>query len=470
MESILGYAVVAIKVLALFGAAIFVHEFGHYWVARRCKMVVLEFAIGFGPKMFSWMVNGVAWSLRWIPAGGFVKLPQMVTSEAIEGKSDGSVPPAEPWKRICVAFAGPAMNVAFAFAIALFLYFFGVPVLQNDAVIGRVTAESPEGQVGIQAKDRIVAINGQKVKSWQDVSIEVLTARSNIVQVTFDRSGTALTVPLPTKTSETLGGMKYLDLEPLERPVIGAVEPTMPAGKVGLKSGDQFVSFDGVHVINQDHLIELVRKGEGRSCEVVIERDQQRLTYQITPIYDSVNKRGRIGISFAAGHYVLQRPGPTPMQQFNEVFSLLGKTVTALWYSSETGVKASDMSGPVGILGSLAVEVRTDFRRALKFMVLLNLNLAILNLLPLPVLDGGHILMALYELITRRRVSVRIQEVATTVFALALISFMLYVSFFDVTKRLPIFKALLSQESVVDPSRSSGAPSSNTAPASVPTR
>ena len=462
MEAFLGYLLIALVVLLLFGAAIFVHEFGHYWVARRCGMVVLEFAIGFGPKVLSWTVQGIQWSLRWIPAGGFVKLPQMLTSEAIEGKADGTIPPASPWKRIAVAAAGPAMNLVFAFAIASILYFIGLPVLQNDPIIGRVAPDSPEGRAGVQAQDRIVAVNGTAVKSWQEVSMEVIVARSTNVDVTFERAGKRITVPLPTKASSALGDMKFLDLEPLEKPIIGGLDPEMPAAKVGLLPGDKFYSFDGVYVANQDHLVELVGKSQGKECEVVVERDGKRLSFRVTPIYDSSLKPPRIGIAFAGGHYVVQRPGPTPIEQFREVFQMLSKTVFALYHSSETGVKAKDMSGPVGILGSLAVEAKTDFRRALRFMVLVNLNLAILNLLPLPVLDGGHILMALYEIVTRRRVSVRLQEVLTMGFAVLLISFMAYVTYFDITKRVPLFKALLSQDSVVDPSKSNATP--NAAP------
>lgn len=462
MESLLGSLLIGLMVIGLFGSAIFVHEFGHYWVARRCKLIVLEFAIGFGPKIVSWTFQGIQWSLRWIPAGGFVKLPQMLTSEAIEGKADTSVPPVSPWKRIAVAFAGPAMNVIFALVIACVLYVIGLPVLQNDPVIGRVSPESPEGKAGVKAMDRIVAINGAPVKSWQDISMEVVVARSNIIQVTFLREGQRLTFPLPTKSNSALGDMKFLDLEPLEKPVVGGLDPEMPAAKAGLKPGDKFLSFDGIYVASQEHLVELVGKSKGKECSVEVERNGERLTFKVTPVMDESLKRPRIGIAFAGGHYVVQRPGPTPAAQFAEVFNMLQKTVVALWHSSETGVKARDMSGPVGIIGSLAVEAKTDFRRALRFMVLVNLNLAILNLLPLPVLDGGHILMALYEVITRRKVSVRLQEYATVTFAVLLLSFMVYVTYFDITKRVPLFKALLSQDSVVDTSKTTSGSSTNT--------
>ena len=123
---ILNFVYVIAAVIFLFGAAVFVHEFGHYWVARRRGLKVEEFAIGFGPKILSWTRDGVVYSWRWIPAGGFVKLPQMVTSEALEGTSEAGkeeIPPASPFSKILVAVAGPFMNIVFAFVIAVAIYF-----------------------------------------------------------------------------------------------------------------------------------------------------------------------------------------------------------------------------------------------------------------------------------------------------------------------------------------------------------
>ena len=135
---------VVVAVLVLFGAAIFIHEFGHFWVARKLGMKVEEFAIGFGPKVCSWKHDGVEYSLRCIPAGGFVKLPQMITSETLEGHTTENVPPAPPLHKILVAFAGPFMNVVFAFAIAIFIYFVGLPMPVNPPVIGYVEPGSVE--------------------------------------------------------------------------------------------------------------------------------------------------------------------------------------------------------------------------------------------------------------------------------------------------------------------------------------
>jgi regulator of sigma E protease len=165
----------------------------------------------------------------------------------------------------------------------------------------------------------------------------------------------------------------------------------------------------------------------------------------------------------------VQQPGPTPWANFVDVWNKTIGTIGALIYSKQTGVGAKDLSGPVGIFAMLAAQVSTDYRLALNFLVLLNINLAILNLLPIPVLDGGHILMALFEKIRGRPLSLRFIEYATTGFALLLISFMLYVTFFDL-KRLPLIRLLFDRETRIEqPASVPVAPSSPADPVPAPT-
>src|SRR5688500_8718192 len=155
MSVIFFWLYVIAAVILLFGAAVFVHEWGHYWMARRRGLKVEAFAIGFGPKIFGWRKDGIDYSWRWIPAGGFVRIPQMITSEALEGEqAEEPLPPASPLSKILVAFAGPFMNIVFAFVIASVLYFTGLPVLFDPSIIGYVDPNSPEGKLGIREGDR----------------------------------------------------------------------------------------------------------------------------------------------------------------------------------------------------------------------------------------------------------------------------------------------------------------------------
>jgi regulator of sigma E protease len=170
MELILTYILVGVAVVLMFGASIFVHELGHFLMALWRGMRVEAFAIGLGPKIWSQVRNGMDYSFRWIPAGGFVRLPQMFTSETLEGAAKNEeVPPAPPGSKILVAFAGPAMNVVFAFLVATVIYFVGLPVQVDPSIVGYVEPDSPEAKLGIQQGDRIVAVDGKRVNSWQDV-------------------------------------------------------------------------------------------------------------------------------------------------------------------------------------------------------------------------------------------------------------------------------------------------------------
>ncbi len=452
MEAILNWIYVGVAVLVLFGASIFVHEYGHFWMARRRGMKIDGFSIGFGPKIVSWMDrHGVEWALRWIPAGGFVKLPQMITSEAIEGKAEDNVPAASPLSRILVAVAGPLMNVAFAFVIATLVWRVGLPVPVNPSVIGYVEPNSAEEKLGIKPGDRIISVGGRLVGSWQEVQQFTALALTNVLPVEIDRGGVRATYQLKAEPVPGFG-LKVLNLDPRDHPVVSQVLPGSAAEAAGLHKDDQFVSFAGIPVVGQSQLVELIRQRGGQASPVELLRGTNRIKLSVTPRIDPTEKIGRIGVELSPSKtvvYTLQKPGPTPVEQVKGVLVMMRDVFVALLHPKETGVRPKDMSGPAGILGKLAVDVNTDLRLALAFMVMLNLNLAILNLLPLPVLDGGHITMALYEIVARRRVSPRFQEYATMTFAVMLLSFMLYVTFFDLS-RASLFRRMFQQKTVIE--------------------
>lgn len=436
--------------ILLFGAAVFVHEFGHYWVARRRGMKVEEFAIGFGPKILSWTRDGVLYSWRWIPAGGFVKLPQMITSEAMEGSSGAvDIPPASPLSKILVAFAGPFMNVVFAFVIAAVIYLVGLPELVNPPFVGPVDADSPEAKMGIREGDKVLSVNGEPVKSWQDMQSITMLALTNVLPVVVEREGKTNLYYLTAKVNEDAGvTVKLLNLVPRAHPVIHRVVANGPAEKAGLKKDDEVISFGGIPVLSPDQLIKLIKKNGNIPTDVGIWRAKQKMTIKVTPMLDPDKNCGRIQAEIGSSSkmdYIEKRPGPTPWAQIVDVWQKTVSTIQALFHSKQSGVGISDLSGPPGILAMLAAQIKTDFRLALSFLVLLNINLAILNLLPIPVLDGGHIAIALVESAIRRPIHVRVLEYTTTAFAVLLISFMLYVSFNDFL-RFKLFKSMFQSE------------------------
>jgi regulator of sigma E protease len=289
-----------------------------------------------------------------------------------------------------------------------------------------------------------------------DVQRYTALSRSSSAAVGIERNGATTVYTLPL-TNNTQFGLKLLNLEPRDHPSVEKVIPGNPAEKAGLRVDDVFISFAGVPVVSQVQLVELIEKRSDKPSDVEVLRQGAHIHLTVTPKLDPQTQAGRIGVLLSPGkvaEYVVQYPGPTPWENVSQVLSLLADTAGALIHHQQTGVGAKDMTGPLGIMGKLASDAKADIRLALNFMVMVNLNLAILNLLPIPVLDGGHIMLACYELITRRRISARLQETVTMTFAVALISFMLYVTFFDVTRRGPLIKALLKQETVIENSGS----------------
>jgi regulator of sigma E protease len=441
---------VVVAVLLLFGAAVFVHEYGHYWMALRRGLRIEGFSIGFGPKIVSWMRDGVEWSWRWIPAGGFVKLPQMVTSDALEGKAADPVeqlPAVSPRSKILVAFAGPFMNVLFGIAIAFFLWGVGIPVPVNPPIIGYVDPGSPEAKFGIQPGDEILSVDGKPISSWHDVQETTILARSTNLAVVITRPGKFTnTYELTTVVSEALG-LKILNLDPRDHPVIKRVQDGSAAEAAGLKAGDEILVFAQVPLHGADQFIKLIQKCPGETRDIVVKRDGQRTTLKVTPRLDSSAKVGRIGAEIGAGKPVYRIEHIPPWVQISTVVERTISTFSALAHSKQTGVGLKDLSGPPGILALLAAYVNSDWRLALSFLVLLNINLAVINLFPMPVLDGGHIVMALVERLFGRPLPNRLVEYTTTAFAVLLISFMLYVSFNDV-KRYSVFRSMFNSQGV----------------------
>ena len=455
--TILTIIYVVAAVFVLFGAAIFVHEFGHFWVARKLGMKVEEFAIGFGPKIYSWERGGIQYSLRWIPAGGFVKLPQMVTSEALEGQTTESVPPAPALHKILVAFAGPFMNVVFAFVMATIIYFVGLPVPVNPPIIGYVEPGSAEAKLGIQEGDVIKAVDGKTINSWQDVMIDTVVARTSTMPVVIEHDGKEHSYQLLATTDNAIG-LKMLNLDPRDHPQVMQVMSHTPADKAGLQAKDVILSFAGVPVASREQLIDLIHKRGGQATELRVQRGAQKITLSVTPTLDPETKFGQVGVMLGSDStqvYIVQKPGPTPWENVHGVVDQTFMVISALIHSHQTGVGPKDLTGPIGILSMLAVWVKTDYRLALNFLVLLNMNLAIINLLPIPVLDGGHIVMSLIgsfsfvRRIRRHPVSIKFVDYLITGFAMLLISFMLYVAFFDI-KRFPLFHAMFNSSAQIE--------------------
>ncbi len=439
-------------VLLLFGAAIFVHEWGHYFVARKCGMKVEEFAIGFGKILWKKEKDGILYTVRAIPAGGFVKLPQMLTSEALEGKNEEDtepLPEISPWAKIAVAVAGPIMNIVFAVVLATVIYYVGLPEMITPPVVGNLGEESSEYELGIREGDIVTKIDSEPIASWEEAYKLTALSLTNRFEVTFLRDNDEfIRVLTSTPVSDDIP-IRTLDLPSKYPPIVGRVLAGQAADEAGLKADDKIISLGEIPIGGQGQLIDELQKNGDKATEIVVHRDGENVPLPIKP--RMIEGKVMIGVQFGYGPrvYIERYPGPTPWENISEVGSLMWRTLYALFHKKETGVGVSDLSGPVGILAMLGAMVKTDYRLALNFLVLLNVNLAILNMLPIPVLDGGHTVMGFIEGIFRRKIPAKLQEWATTGFAVALISLMLYVTFHDVVMRRGIFVDMFNSDTEV---------------------
>ncbi len=429
------YAIVVM--LILFSACIFVHELGHFWIARRCGLKIDRFSIGFGPALWKTTRNGIEYRISAIPFGGYVMLPQMNPAEGIEGKASEpieSLPPVAPWKKILVAMAGPAMNIAFAAAIAGFISFHGIPSEESPEmlIVSHVMQDSPEMAAGLRNGDRIVAVDGARVTRLADVFEYLFTSTNESVPFVVKREGKTvkLAIKFDRDPAENIREPKF---RLGESTFIRKLETGMPAEKAGMKIGDQIVSVDGEPVLNMTQLVKMLGRHTGKPVQLDIIRNRQRQQVTVTPFYDEARKRGRIGVEIGFSPFLPKVTiYPGTLDQLTRPVVSVVRTLTALFHPRATGVTPDKLGGPPMIMYALTQQIKESFLNGIVWTLFLSVNLAILNLLPIPVLDGGHIVFAILEWIRRRPLQHRAVNVVWTGFALALISFMIFISVKDV--------------------------------------
>jgi len=424
-----------ILVLFLFGLTIFIHELGHFLVAKRRKLKIERFSIGFGPKMWGYKKDGIDYRVSWFPFGGYVALPQMSPMETVEGETESKaseLPPASPLSKILVALAGPSMNVVLAAIIACIIWQVGLAIPVNPPIVGWVEPGSREEQLGIHAGDRIVKIDGHEAKNWFDIQRLVALSLDSTVPFVIEQHGVAKEFLLETEFNHDFG-LKTINLYPEGHPFVKRVIANSPAEAAGVLSGDEFLAVDGVPISTRQELIDFISKKPKQPVDLRIMREGKAMVIMTTPRLEPDKNVGRIGVELEDRvDFEVVRPGPTPKTQFLEVAQMFGDTYYALFHYKQTGVGISSFSGPVGIAGGWWYEIRNGgITRGLKFAVLINLALAMFNLLPIPLLDGGHILFAVYEAIFRRPLPSRLVHAVSTMCAILLISFMLCVTVFD---------------------------------------
>jgi regulator of sigma E protease len=444
LAKVLHFLFIAFEVLAIFNLLIIVHELGHFLAARWRGLYIDEFGIWFGKPIWRKRINNVWYSLGSIPAGGFVKLPQLAPMDAIEGESDiprEALQPISPLDKIIVALAGPVFSILLAFAMATAVWIVGKPQNEIDSTtIGYVAKGGPADQAGLKPGDEVISVDGKNVTHFvsgtNSVKWAIIRSEGEKIAFRIKRDGNIQTIESgwvkPAQAGWHRPALREVQIGPRIKPGVGFVEPKSPADQAGVKIGDLITAINGQPVAELEQIEPFVAANAGGSLALTVLRGKENvaLTMALPALKPGEEKSGfDLGIGW--GRTTLSHP--SPWQQVSESATTIFRMVGAL-ASPKSDVKASHFSGPVGImkLYYTVFEAEDAWRLALGLSVLINVNLGLLNMLPFPVLDGGHIMLAIIESVRRKPVSVRVLEIVQTGCAVALIGFMLYVTFFDV--------------------------------------
>jgi len=393
------------------GVLVFVHELGHYLAARRIGVRVLKFSLGFGPRLIGFTRGDTEYCVSAIPLGGYVKMAGENADDPRSGQPDEFLSKTK-WQRFQVLIAGPLMNILLAVVVSAVVLMQGADVpayLDEPPVIGSVEKGSPAEKAGLAIGDRILTVDGRGVETWEAFDVAIGTTRPNReIIVTVLRDGSAASLPV---TPSAVGQFEvgHIGVYPKVHPRVRTVSAGDPADKAGVKPGDIVTAVNGEMVSFARQLSDAIGKNAGKPIVLSIVRGGKPIDLSVTPRQDG--SVGRIGISIGNE---MRRFEPTAFQAVKmsverswEMSGLILRTLGGL-LSGATSPK--QLMGPVGIAQLSGESAQEGWVSLLALLASISLNLGLLNLLPIPVLDGGHIFIMALEGVARRDFSVRVKE------------------------------------------------------------
>jgi regulator of sigma E protease len=418
------------------GVLIFVHEFGHFIMARRIGVRVLTFSLGFGPKLFAFKRGDTEYCVSAIPLGGYVKMAGETQEDARTGASDEFLSKSK-WQRFQVLVMGPVMNLLLAIVVMAFVLYQGAQVPAFDGeppIVGSFTEQSAARKAGVLIGDRIVAVDGRDVDTWEQFLMAVLAKPKREISLTIVRQGTPATV-LVVPDSVGKFEMGEIGVLPVMHPVVGGVEAGSAAAEAGLKPGDVVMAAAGERDVTINRFIEIVKTQLGKPLVLDIKRDGAMQRIEVTPrqMGDTV----RIGVGPILPYETrMIEPGPIEALQLSvqrnwEWSTLIVRTLGGL-VTRETSVK--QLMGPVAIAQVSGTAAEAGWIQLFSLMAMLSLNLGLLNLMPIPVLDGGHIAILAMEGLSRRDFSIKVKEKMLLVGFVLLLMLMVTVIYNDLTR------------------------------------
>ncbi|MDI5890154.1 sigma E protease regulator RseP [Halomonas rhizosphaerae] len=443
-----------LAVIVVLGLLITFHEFGHFWVARRCGVKVLRFSVGFGKPLWSRRDrHGTEFVVAAIPLGGYVKMLD---------EREGPVDPAERqqafnnktvWQRIAVVAAGPLAN--FLLAIVAYWALFVAGTTTVAPVIGSVTPDSPASRGGLEAGQEITAVRGEAVRSWDEINLKLVAAIGESgeleVQARDEATADPRTYRLPVEEwlvrqdpPRPLPSLGLTPWQPEIPAVLGQLVEGEAAAEAGLQVGDEVVAVDGDPVTDWMAFVDRVRASPGEPLDLEVLRDDERLSITVTPGRNELEEGVAIGY-IGAGVEAVSWPdeyrreiryGPVAAvgQSLARTGEMTVLTLGAIRKMVVGLISPSNLSGPITIARISGDSARAGLESFVSFLAYLSISLGVLNLLPIPVLDGGHLLYYLLEVVRGRPVSEQAQAVGLRI-GLALVgTLMLMALYFDLMR------------------------------------
>jgi regulator of sigma E protease len=430
----------AVVVLLVLGFMIFVHELGHFLAAKFFKVRVLIFSLGFGPRLLHLTKGDTDYRVSALPFGGYVKMAGDDPSAPRQG-DPGEFLAKPRWQRFIIVLMGPTMNVLWAVLLLAGLYKFHYQKPAYDeqpARLGDVEAGSPAAQIGLEPGDLVVRLNGLRNPHWEDVQMKTLTTVGEAMPLTVERDGTTLNLAI-TPRAEGPDQVGYAGWYPYAPGVIDKIEPGLPASQAGLLPGDEIVGVEGQKVLYWPRVAYLVQSSKGKPVHLSIVRDGREFQTTLTPVLTEVmgQKLWRIGISFHNDMIVkklswgkgLAASLQDNMKNCLATFDVLGKILTRR-------MSARSLSGPIEIAHLSAEAYRAGLSELVMLVAFISLQLGLFNLLPIPVMDGGVLLMLIIESLLGHDLSVQVKERFVQVGIVFLLLLAVFVMYNDIVKTL----------------------------------
>ena len=401
--------------ILVFTIIVFIHEFGHYIVARINNVDVERFSIGFGPVLLSKTdKNNTKWQIGAIPLGGYVKFCGEMYSESkskINSKNKNLFMNKKALQKASIVFAGPAANFLLSFLLFIVIFlFFGRNETPN--ILGSIDKNSPAELINLQVNDKVISINNIKINNFEDIynfiDNEKLGTGSLLFKIKRNDEVLEYSLIPETKSIETFIGSKkninYLGINPLISPIVGKVLPESPASYAGLKKNDKILKIDSIKVEDARQIIDTVKTNENKALNFLILRNNKEIFIKIIPKDLSNSGNPKIGITFKKNRAKLNLY-ESIKEALNNIFIISVKTLIAFWEILFGQRDHCEVGGPILIAKVSTDIVNTDYISFIALIALISINLGLINLFPLPLLDGGHLLTYISEFVIGKNIN-----------------------------------------------------------------